>query len=378
MTLDHRYPAIADLKRRARRRLPHFVWEFLASGTGDGSATSNSRAAIEAIHLCPAVLRGHPEPQLETTFLGQQYDMPVGIAPVGMSGLIWAGAEPRLAAAARRHNIPYGLSTVAAAAPETVGPHAGGNGWFQLYPPVDPDILHDLLARARNSGFSTLILTVDVPAASRRERQQRSGLLHPPRLTPRIALQCARCPAWSLATLVHGRPRLVTLDPYADTSRSLPGTAHVGYLLRTAPDWEYLDRVREMWAGKLLVKGVLDAEAAVTIRDAGADAVWVSNHGGRQFEAAPSPISVLPAIRAAVGDDYPLVYDGGVAAGTDVLRAMACGADLVMLGRAWHYGIAALGERGVDQVAHILREGLKADMAQLGIGRPGHARSRLI
>jgi L-lactate dehydrogenase (cytochrome) len=176
--------------------------------------------------------------------------------------------------------------------------------------------------------------------------------------------------------LRHGAPRLKTLEKYADPNAATGATAHIGYMLRTAPDWDYLQALRDEWDGPLIVKGVLDAGDAARASKV-ADAVWVSNHGGRQFEASPAPAAVLPAIRAAVGPDYPLIADGGVRSGTDVLRLIALGADLVMLGRAFHHGMAAFGERGVDHVFHILREGLKADMGQLGLARPLQARDRL-
>jgi L-lactate dehydrogenase (cytochrome) len=295
-----------------------------------------------------------------------------------MSGLIWPDAERRLARLAAKMGIPYGLSTVASRTPEEVGPHAGDRGWFQLYPPRDPGILSDMLGRVRAAGFRTLILTVDVPVASRRERQRKGGLTQPPRLTPRLMAQTAIRPAWALATLRAGMPRMRFVESYSDHKGALPSTAHIGYLLRTSPDWNYLHRLREAWGGPLVVKGVLMPEDAVKLKGLGADAVWVSNHAGRQFEAAPATATQLPLIRKAVGPDYPLIFDSGVASGTDILRALALGADFVMLGRAFHYGLAAFGPEGAAHVVHILTEGLKADMGQLGLATPAEARGRLM
>jgi L-lactate dehydrogenase (cytochrome) len=231
-----------------------------------------------------------------------------------------------------------------------------------------------MLRRARSAGFHTLVLTVDVPVASRRERQRKGGLTHPPRLTPRIMAQTAIRPAWALGTLRHGMPRLRFMESYSSHRGPLPSTQHIGYLLRTSPDRDYLARLRDAWKGPLVVKGVLRADDAAALVGAGVDAVWVSNHAGRQFDAAPSTIEVLAAIRAAVPAGFPVIFDSGVESGLDILRAFALGADFVMLGRAFHYGLAAFGRRGAAHVVHILTEDLKANMGQLGIARPEEAR----
>ena len=376
MTLDMTHPAISDLARRARRRLPRFVWEYIDSGTGDDTATANNRPALDAVRLVPKPLGGNVSPVLETELMGESYSLPVGFAPVGMSGLIWPGAEVTLAKVATKARVPYCLSTVAAATPEEVGPHTGGRGWFQLYAPGDAEIRADMLKRAWDSGFNTLILTADVPVASRRERLRRAGITNPMKITPRIFLDCALHPEWSLARLPRGIPRLVTLDRYADTGTSRSGTEHIGYLLRTAPDAEYLKALRDLWPGRLVVKGVLDPAAAKGMAALGADAIWVSNHAGRQFDAAPAAIDALPLVREAVGPEMPLIFDSGIASGTDILRAFALGADFTFVGRAPHYGLAAFGERGVAHVLDILRASLEADMGQMGISRPGDARTR--
>ncbi|WP_226781879.1 alpha-hydroxy acid oxidase [Oceaniglobus trochenteri] len=368
MSLDHRFPALDDIRRRARRRLPRFVWEYLDSGTGDETAMPRAMAALDAITLVPRALGGAPKPDLSVRMMGRDYPLPFGFAPVGMSGLVWPDAEVTLARSAARHHIPFGLSTVAAQTPEHLAPHIGDQGWFQLYAPGQPEIRRDMLARARDSGFHTLILTADVPVPSRRERLHRAGVTNPMRMTPRILAQAAMHPAWALATLRSGIPTLKTLEKYGDTRTSRSGTEHIGYQLRTAPDWAYLETLRREWDGALVVKGVLHPGDAARISKI-ADAVWVSGHGGRQFDAGPAPATVLPAIRAAVGPSFPVIADGAVRAGTDILRLMAMGADFVMLGRAPHWGLAAFGAAGVDHVVHVLRAGLIADMGQLGLGR---------
>ena len=377
MSLDLRYPALSDLKAACRRRIPRFVWEYLDSATGTEAVTRRNRAALDAVCLRPGVLCGTQEPRLDTRLLGQDYAMPVGVAPLGMSGLIWPGAEGLLARMAADQRLPYCLSTVATRLPEEIGPLAGEMGWFQLYPPRDPEIRRDLLRRARASGFRVLVLTVDVPAPSRRERQLRAELTFPPKVTPRMLAQVALCPAWALGTLRLGQPRLRLMEGYAATTGPASSTGHAGYMLRTHPDWDYLAAVRAEWPGPVVVKGVLDPATARRVRAAGADAVWVSNHGGRQFDGAPATAEVLPAIRAAVGPGYPLIFDGGVEGGLDILRALALGADFAMLGRGWHHALGALGPEGPAHLAAILRADLVANLHQLGLSRPADAAARL-
>jgi L-lactate dehydrogenase (cytochrome) len=366
MSLDRTHPALADLRKRARRRIPHFVQEYLDSATGDESAKTRNRAALDQILLRPSVLHGEFTPDISTRLMGQDFRLPFGIAPVGMSGLIWPGAEQTLAKTGARHAIPYTLSTVASQPPETVGPHIGAHGWFQLYPPRDPAIRTDLLNRAKTSGFHTLVLTVDVPVASRRERQTRGGLTNPPRLTPRILAQIATCPAWALGTLKTGMPRLRTLEKYMDNTEARSSTEHIGYLLRTSPDWQYLQELRDEWPGNLVVKGVLNPGDARKMQSLGVDAVWISNHAGRQFAGAPAAITALPAIRATVGEGYPLILDSGLDGGLDILRAFALGASFTMFGSAFHHGLGAFGAKGADHVVHVLKQDLLSNMGQIG------------
>ena len=365
MDLHSAYPAISDLRDRARRRIPRFVWEYLDSATGTEATKHRNRAGLDRIGLMPSILHGEMTADLSVNLLGQTLPLPFGVAPVGMSGLMWPDAEGHLARAAARAGIPYTLSTVASQSPEDIAPHLGPQAWFQMYPPRDQEIRRDMLARARSAGFSVLVLTVDVPVASRRERQTRSGLTQPPRLTPRLLAQVALCPAWAMGMAQHGMPRMRGLEKYTpETSNALSSTQHAGYLLRTSPDWDYVRWLRDHWEGPLLVKGVLRAEDAAPLKDCGVDAIWVSNHAGRQFDGAPASIDALREIR--VETDLPLIFDSGIEGGLDILRAYACGADFVMLGRAFHYALAALGPTGIDHLIDILLKDLQANMGQLG------------
>jgi len=365
MDLHANYPELADLRRRAKRRIPKFVWEYLDSATGAEATKNRNRQSLDRIGFMPSILHGEFTPDLTSPLFGNDFPLPFGIAPIGMSGLIWPDAEGHLARAAARANIPYCLSTVATQSPEDLAPHIGDNAWFQMYPPRDPDIRTDMLNRAKAAGFNGLILTVDVPVASRRERQTRSGLTNPPRLTPRLMAQVAMRPAWAAGMARRGMPHMRMLDKYKSTStEGLSSTAHVGYLLRTSPDWDYVKWLRDAWEGPFIIKGVLHPEDATALETIGADAIWVSNHAGRQFDAAPASIDMLPAIRAAT--TLPILFDSGVETGLDILRALSLGADFVMMGRAFHYALAALGPQGIDHLIDIYTKDLIANMGQMG------------
>jgi L-lactate dehydrogenase (cytochrome) len=375
MDLHQKFPAIADLKASAQRRMPWFVFEYLDSATGVEATQARNRAKLDEVLLMPSILHGEITPDLSVDLFGQTHPLPFGVSPVGMSGLFWPNAERLLATEATRQGLPYGLSTVASRTPEDVADCLDGNGWFQVYPPRDPAIRSDMLKRARDAGFRVLVLTVDVPVASRRERQTRSGLTSPPKLTPRLLAQVARCPAWALGTLKHGMPRMRLIDSYADAVTGLSSTEHVGYLLRTSPDWDYLHALRDEWDGPLVIKGVLDARDVPQLEAAGVDGIWVSNHAGRQFDAAPASIEVLPEIRAAT--QLPVIFDSGIEGGLDICRAIALGADFVMMGRAWHYALGALGKQGPAHLVDLLRRDLLANMGQLGASKLSDVSARL-
>lgn len=367
MELDLSHPSIEDLRRKAQKRIPRFAFEYLDSATGRELGAKVNRDALDAIGFMPSVLCGRTKANLQAKLLGKPYDLPFGIAPVGMSGLMWAGAERMLAQAAVAHNIPFSLSSVAVASPEDVALHIGQNGWFQHYPVKSADLRRKMLPRIKAAGFHTLIITVDVPEESRRERQRRANLTVPPKADLRTLTEMAVRPAWCLAQLREGiMPRMRFFDDYVP-QRGRESFTHAGALIRGIPDWQYLEELRAEWDGHLIVKGVLRPEDAKRMVEIGADCIWVSNHGGRQFEAGPAVIDQLPKIRAAVGKDVPLIYDSGVAWGLDVMRALAKSADFVMVGRAFQYAVAAFGRKGIDHLVHILKADITANMSQLGL-----------
>ncbi|WP_170533740.1 alpha-hydroxy acid oxidase [Ruegeria atlantica] len=378
MDLDLSHPSIEDLRRTAQKRIPKFAFEYLDSATGRELGLKVNRDALDAIGFMPRVLCGRTKADLQTTLMGQTYDLPFGIAPVGMSGLMWAGAERMLAKAAVAHNIPFSLSSVAVASPEDVAPYIGKNGWFQHYPVNSGELRRAMLPRIKAAGFHTLIITVDVPEESRRERQRRANLTVPPKADLRSLKEMASRPAWCLAHLREGiMPRMRFFDDYVPT-RGRESFTHAGALIRGIPDWDYLRELRQEWEGHLIVKGVLRPEDAQKMVAEGVDCIWVSNHSGRQFEAGPAVIDQLPNIREAVGTDVPLIYDSGVAWGLDIMRALAKGADFVMVGRAFQYAVAAFGARGIDHLVHILKADIEANMSQLGSEKLGSLAEHLL
>ena len=291
-----------------------------------------------------------------TNLLGVSYSQPFGIAPMGMCNIVWAGADQMLARASKAFNIPLCLSSAASSSIEDMRRWAGEQAWFQLYVAGSIETAMDMVDRAEAAGYDHLILTVDVPQVARRKRDERNGFKMPFRFGPRQLVDFAVHPHWSLSTLTNGSPKPRNFVNGFDRKAS-----------RTGADWQFLDHLRKRWKGKLIVKGVTSSVDAIQIKNAGIDAIYVSNHSGRQLDAQLPAIAILPHIREAVGPDYPLIFDSGVRSGEDVVRALTLGANFVMLGRPLLFAIGAERESGLFDFLSLVEEDISVTLAQLGI-----------
>tara|TARA_Y200000002_G_scaffold380569_1_gene392389 strand:- start:1058 stop:2233 length:1176 start_codon:yes stop_codon:yes gene_type:complete len=361
-SIKNKYPRVIDLKEKAIKRIPFFCSEYLLSGTGNDNTVEMNNDIFKNIFLTPKYLKGTVKPNTSQSFLGTQYSSPFGVAPIGSGGLIWPGAEVALAKMCTNKKIPYCLSSVASLSIEQVSPNLSGNGWFQLYPPKDKSIRNDIIKRARDSGYSALVVTVDIPATARKERLLKAGVTVPPKLNFKTFFQVISKPHWALSALFAGTPSFGTMSKYQFFSQD-----EVDNSWNEMPryiDWQYLEEIKELWKGHIILKGILDEEDALRASNI-VDAIYLSNHGGRQIDMVPSPLQLLPNIRKKLGDDFPIIIDSGYSSGQDIAKALALGADFIMLGRSFMIGIAALGGMGADHVYYILQDELSNVMEQL-------------
>lgn len=359
MTRAKHIHSSADARRLARRRLPWMVFDYIDGAAGSETGAVRNRAALDAATLRPRILRNVADRSLATTLFGVTAERPFGIAPMGMCNLSGQGADLMLARLAARYQVPHGVSTVASTPLEKIIDVAQGHAWFQIYFSGDGTGTFKLVDRARDAGYQTLIVTVDVPEVGRRPRELRHGFKMPFRIGPRQFIDFALHPQWSLSALFGGKPQMANFD--------MPGYQFDRTESRARADWDTLARMRDMWPGKLVVKGVLDVEDAQMLKAKGVDAIQVSSHGARQLESAPAPFEVLPKIRQAVGQDFPLFFDSGLRSGEDALKTLASGADFVFFGRILQFAIAAGGEAGLNRLWEVLSDEMSIAMAQTGI-----------
>ncbi|NKI32288.1 alpha-hydroxy acid oxidase [Croceivirga thetidis] len=360
------YPRISDLAKKAKKRMPNVAWEYLDSGTGNEQLLAQNTRAFQSLRFYPRFCKGELNAEATTTLFGKSFAAPIGIAPVGLTGLMWPKTELYLAATAHRMNIPYCLSTVATETPEIIGKEVGGNGWFQLYPPKDREVRDSLLKRASDAGFHTLVITADVPMASRRERSKKAGLAIPPKITPKLIWDGMKHPLWGWQTLKRGLPRLRTVEHYTNTTDMKFTSGFVGNRLGGTLDWQYCAEVKATWNGPVVLKGILHPEDAKKAMEIGLDGIYVSNHGARQFNGAVTAIEALPEIVKVIKGKIPILFDSGIRSGLDIMKALYLGADFVFAGRPFIYGVAALGKYGGDYTANLLIDDLKNNMVQLG------------
>ncbi len=361
---------IEDLRRAARAYLPRLVWDYFEGGVEDELCLQRNRSAYEAVDLLPRYLIDVSTPDTRISLLGKTWRSCFGIAPMGLQGFARAGADAMLARAAAANGLPFVLSGAGTASVESIRAVAGEHAWFQLYVAKDKAVTRDLLRRAHDSGIEVLVLTVDAPVHSKRERDLRNGFVPPPHIRWPLLLEMLRHPSWCLDMLRHGMPRFENWAPYAGAEAGAQAIAD--YFSQQIPftqTWQDLAELRQEWPGQLVLKGLLAPADAVRAAAVGVDALILSNHGGRVLDSAPSPLTQLPLVRAAVGAEMPLMIDSGIRRGSDIVKALLQGADFVWIGRPALYGVAAYGQAGAEHAIAILQKELELTLAQIGCMR---------
>jgi L-lactate dehydrogenase (cytochrome) len=377
-TLHRRFPTVAYLRDHARRHVPKFAFEYLDGGAGaDGGIMRNWRA-LDAIELVPRYGVTTALPPTNIELFGKRYAAPIGVAPMGGPSIVWPGADQYLAAAGQAAGVPYTLSLVGGMTVERAAEIAPDVLWFQLYrcSRNEHAIGLDLVRRADAAGVHVLVLTMDVAVRTTRAREVAVGITSPFRPSWRMGGGILASPGYLWSFLKHGQPRFGNLKPYA--GGAVDAKQLVSFVRREmggAFTWEEVARYRERWKRPLVVKGILDPADAEKCVALGVDGILVSNHGGRQVEALPASIDVLPAIKRAVGSRATVLLDSGIRSGLDVVRAMALGADAVLAGKAFLWGLGALGQEGPAYVIDLLVDEIKSALGQVGAGRPQDAHS---
>ncbi len=368
---------IEDLRRMAKRRLTKALFDFCDKGSEDQIAMRDNRLALDRIKLRPRIMRDISGRNPGIKLFGKQHGLPLIIGPTGPAGFVWYRGETELARAAAKANIPFTLASTSNTAMEKVHENGCGTQWFQLYVWRDAEAAFVTIQRALDAGFEGLVVTVDSPVYNNREIDVRNGLVFPPRVTLKTAIDSLKHPRWLVGTA--GRYYLAEGKLPAFSNIHVPEEAKAeatGYVSAKSSSflnrnetltWDFLKRVRNAWPHKLLVKGVLHPDDAVTAADCGADGIFVSNHAGNVNDTAVTPWDALPAIRQAVGDRLTIIADSGVRRGSDVLKGLALGADVIAIGRATLYGVGAAGEAGATRALEILESEITRTMAVLGV-----------
>ncbi len=359
--------SIADLREVARRRVPKSIFEYVDRGSYDELTLAANCADFQKLRLRQRVLIDVSQQQLATTILGGQASMPLVIGPTGMAGMVHGDGEIHAARAAEAAGIPFCLSTVSICSIEDVKAATQTPFWFQLYVMKDRGYTMTLIDRAEAAGCPVLMMTVDIPVSGLRRRDPKNGLSVPPRLTFKNAFDIASKPRWVWGILSGRRREFGNLADAVRSTGNLSFAQWIASQFDASVTWKDLELIRQRWKGKLTVKGIMDPDDAQRVVDLGADALVVSNHGGRQLDGAASSISALPAVAEAVKGRCEVLVDGGVRSGQDILKAVAMGASATITGRAFLYGLAAGGQAGVSLALDIMRKELATSLALCGI-----------
>jgi L-lactate dehydrogenase (cytochrome) len=359
---------IEDLRQLSRKRVARAIFDYVDCGSYTEATLRANRADLELLTLRQRVGIDVDRRSTRGTMLGEEVSMPVGLAPVGLTGLNWADGEILAARAAQRFGVPFTLSTMSICSIEDVAGAVEKPFWFQLYVMRDRGFAASLVERAKAAGCSALVLTLDLQVQGQRHRDLKNGLAVPPKLTLGTALDIMMKPGWALNVLRGKRKSFGNLEGRIPDAKSLSTLSQwIAGQFDPTLSWKDVEWVKNLWGGKLVLKGVLDAEDAKIAAQSGADAIVVSNHGGRQLDGTMSSIRALPDVVDAVGDRTEVWFDGGIRGGQDVLRALALGAHATLIGRAFAYGLGAMGEAGVTRALEIIQRELDVTMALCGL-----------
>ncbi|MGJ5641539.1 alpha-hydroxy acid oxidase [Formosa sp. S-31] len=366
LTFDTRYPAIEDLRNKAKQNIPRFAFEYLDGGCNEDINLHRNTTELRDVQLKPQYIKEYDQSSIKTKLFGVEYDAPVGVAPVGLQGLMWPNSPEILAKAAFKHNLPFILSTVTTSSIERISELTEGKAWFQLYHPAENRLRDDIINRAAAAECPVLVILCDVPTFGFRPRDIRNGLAMPPKMSVQNIMQILGKPNWALQTLKHGQPNFETLKPYMPKGLDLKQLGKfMDQTFSGRLNAEKIKPIRDMWKGKLVLKGVASLEDTEQAIKLGLDGIIVSNHGGRQLDAGESTIKPLKSIADTYGDQIEVMVDSGLRSGPDIARAMASGAKFTFMGRTFMYGTAALGAKGGDHTMSLLKVQLQQIMEQL-------------
>ncbi|MBO0324091.1 alpha-hydroxy-acid oxidizing protein [Muricauda sp. CAU 1633] len=365
-SFNPKYPSIDDLRERAKKKIPKFAFEYLDGGCNEDVNLDKNTREVREVELKPYYLTKHTKSSMKTTLFGHEYDAPFGVAPIGLQGLMWPNSPEILAKAAFDYNVPFILSTVTTSNIERVGEITEGKAWFQLYHPAKDSLRDDIIKRLEVAEYPVLVLLSDVPTFGYRPRDIRNGLAMPPRMSLKNMIQILGRPEWAMQTLKYGQPNFANLIPYMPKGLDLK---QLGKFMNDTfsgrLNEEKIKPIRDMWKGKIVLKGVASEEDTEKAIKLGLDGIIVSNHGGRQLDAGQSTIKPLVPIAENYGDKIKVMMDSGLRSGPDIARALASGAEFTFLGRSFMYGVCALGNQGGNHVISILKTQLQQVMEQV-------------
>ena len=364
--INHKYPSVADLRKRSRSKIPKFAFEYLDGGCNDDVNLKKNTQRIRDIELKPKYLVDYNKPSLKAELFGHIYDAPFGISPIGLQGLMWPKSPEILAKAAFDHNIPFVLSTVTTASIERIAEITEGKAWFQLYHPSEESVTKDILKRAEVAECPVLVILADVPSFGYRPRDIRNGLSMPPKMTLTNIVNAIKRPHWLFQTIINGQPSFETLKPYMPKKLNLSQLAKfMDATFQGRLNEEKIKKIRDLWKGKLVLKGAESIEDVEMACQLGLDGVIVSNHGGRQVDVGQATIDSIKTIAPLYKDKITLMMDSGIRGGADVARVMSTGIDFSFMGRTFMYGVSALGKKGGYHTISMLKTQLTQIMEQL-------------